>query len=160
MTMSPVPKAVNDQQRAMMWALVAVRRLARRASRTAGTQANEERHMLHPLEIREPSLARIVARLRRDHSAMKGYRIRLATALGYWQQGDPKAASQAPLVADDYMRFCQRHVRTERDLLPALRKVTSEAEWAAFNEAVAAVADPVMASTSGPARFAALSQFD
>jgi hypothetical protein len=53
-------------------------------------QANEERYLFRPVQAREPNLARTLAHLRRDHVAMKGYRIRLSEALSYWPKGDPK----------------------------------------------------------------------
>lgn len=179
--MSQVSKAMTDQQKAMVWALVAVRMTMRKALQT-GTkpdfrqlnkslayiervaegkhQANEERYLFRPLQAREPNLARTIARLRRDHVAMKGYRIRLSEALTYWHKGDPKAGPQAAIVAEDYLRFCQRHVRTEREVLPALRRVLSEREWIETGRALASVADPLAASRSRQERMTALQTFE
>ena len=87
--MSKDLKAMNDQQKAMLWALLAARMMTRKAL-LAGIkpdfplvkrllayiehfsekqhQPNEERHLFRLLETREPDLARTVARLRRDHA--------------------------------------------------------------------------------------------
>lgn len=175
--MSQVSKAMHDQQNAMIWALLAARMTMRKALLT-GTkpdfrqlkralayierfaegqhQANEERYLFRPVQAREPNLARTLARLRRDHVAMKGYRIRLSEALSYWHKGDPKAGPQAAIVAEDYLRFCQRHVRAEREVLPALQRVLSETEWTEVGRALGSVADPLATSGSRQERMAAL----
>ena len=179
--MSQVVRAVNDQQKAMVWALVAVRMAVRKALRSAVKpdfrqlktlltyverfaeqqhQVNEDRHIFRPLETREPAMARAIALLRRDHSAMKGYRIRLEEALTYWEKGDPKAGVQAPMVAEDYLHFCQRHARKERDLLPALRRICSDTEWTEIERAYASVADPLLGAKSRRERMKALQAFD
>jgi hemerythrin-like domain-containing protein len=166
-----MPRALQmiiEQQRAMSSALLAVRTLARKALRSGSSpdfsqltplvryverfpetlhQPNEERHLFRVVEVREPGLARLIARFRRDHSAMKGYGSRLRTALGYWQQGDPKAGRQTAIVADDYVRFCRQHARAERtDLLPAALKVLSDAEWLQIDQVLASVVDPLARS--------------
>jgi hemerythrin-like domain-containing protein len=123
-------------------------------------QANEERHLFPLVEKRVPALARLVARLRRDHVAMKGYRVRLAEALGYWQTGDPKSTRQAPVMAQDYLDFCLRHVRAERELLPALRQAVSDAEWNGIARDLATTDDALAAARSRRAREAALATFD
>jgi hemerythrin-like domain-containing protein len=171
---------MKDQQKAMVWALASLRNITRRAAETGHTadfrkiwrlmnyvermaerrhQANEERHLFRVIETRQPALARTVARLRRDHVAMKGYRIRLADALGWCQKGDPKSIRHAPIVAQDYLDFCARHVRTERDLLPALRRAVSDAEWKDIGNAFASVNDPLAAARSRHEREAALEKF-
>ena len=179
--MSNEMPAMKNQQKAMVWALVTLRNETRKASQ-AGTrpefgqikrlmryveriaerqhQVNEERHLLRPLEAREPALARTVARLRRDRVAMKGYRLRLAEAVGYWEQGDPRSASHAPVVAQDYLDICVRHVRAERNLMAAARKVLSDAEWSTAEGDFAAVRDPLAAARSRNERQAALARFD
>src|SRR5207248_1407256 len=165
--MPQVSKAMNDEQKAMVWTLAAVRLTARKALQTAikpdfpqlkrlltyverfgenQHQVTEERYLFRPIEKREPQLARTIARFRRDHSAMKGYRIRLSEVLSYWEKGDPKAGPQAAIVAEDYLRFCQRHARGERQLPPVLRRVASEAEWAEADRAFASIADPLAAA--------------
>ena len=88
----------------MVWVLVAVRMAVGKALQSAVKpdfrqlktllsyverfaeqqhQANEDRHIFRPLETRDPAMARTIAHLRRDHSAMKGYRVRLEEALTY-----------------------------------------------------------------------------
>ena len=173
--------AMNSRQKGMVWALVALRNVTRRAAQDGGTpdfrklarlinyvervaerqhQANEERHLFRRIETRQPALARTVARLRRDHVAMKGYRMRLAEALSYWQKGDPRSAKHAPVVAQDYLDFCERHVRAERDLLQALRRMVSDAEWSAMERDFDAVDDPLAEAQSRREREAALERFD
>ena len=109
---------ITQQQRAMSSALLAVRTIARKALRSGSSpdfsqlvplldyverfpetlhQANEEKYLLRVLEAREPRLARLVARLRRDHAVMKGYGQRLRTAVAYWRTGDPKAGRQTAI---------------------------------------------------------------
>lgn len=110
-------------------------------------QPNEDRHLFRALEGREPGLARLIARLRRDHAAMKGYGDRLRTAVGYWRTGDPNAGRQTEIMADDYARFCRRHARAERqDLLPAALKLLSDAEWSKIDLVLGNVADPLATS--------------
>lgn len=176
--MSHVLKAMKAQQRAMAWSLLMTAAIVRKALRSTSTpdfpqlhrlmgyierfvenkhQPNEERHLFRAAEARAPDLTRAVARLRRDHAAMKGYRIRLATALKYWEQGDPKAGPQAAVVVEDYLDFCRDHMRREQgELLPALHKLLSDSEWAGINDALAAVADPLTASRSKHDRMTAL----
>lgn len=171
-------QTMKNRQRAMLWALLEVRRTTRRALRSAVRpdfrelkrlmayvehfpeklhQQNEERYLFRAVETRQPALARTIARLRRDHSAMTGYGNRLRTALEYWEQGDPKAGQQSAMIADDYARFCQRHARMERrDLLPVALEVLSEGEWSQIDRAFEAAADPLAASGSGRDRAAAL----
>jgi hemerythrin-like domain-containing protein len=172
---------MKHQQKAMLWALVALRNETRRAAQAATLpdfgalkrlmnylervaerqhQANEDRHLFRPLETRQPALARTVARLRRDHVAMKGYRMRLAETVAYWQKGDPKSARHAPVVAQDYLDFCARHVRAECDLMPALRQAVSDTEWNAIGSGFAAVDDPLARARSRREREAALEKFD
>jgi hemerythrin-like domain-containing protein len=172
---------MKDQQKAMLWALVALRNKTRQAAQAATLpdfsalrrlmnyleraverqhQANEERHFFRPLETRQPVLARTVARLRRDHVAMKGYRVRLAETVAYWQKGDPRSARQAPVMAQDYLDFCVRHVRAERDLLPALRQAASDAEWRDIANGFAMVDDPLAKARSRCEREAAMRNFD
>ena len=161
---------IAEQQRAMSSALLAVRTIARKALRSGERpdfsrlmplvdyverfpetlhQPNEEKHLFRVLEAREPAMARLVARLRRDHAAMKGYGQRLRTAVSYWRTGDPNAGRQTALMADDYVRFCRRHARAERqDLLPAAAKLLSDAEWSKIDQALGAVVDPLAASRS------------
>ncbi len=149
--------------------LLAVRTLARQAVRTGRApdfqalapllkylerfsegvhQSNEEKLLFQPLQA-APDLARTLARLRRDHSAMRGYGNRLRTAAGYWQKGDPRAGQQVAIVADDYARFCRRHAREEQEiLLPAGLATFSKADWARLDQALAAVDDPLMRSRS------------
>ena len=161
---------ITKQQRAMSSALLAVRTIARKALQSGNSpdfsqlvplldyiehfpetlhQANEEKHLFRVLEAREPRLSRLVARLRRDHAAMKGYGQRLRTSLGYWRTGDPKAGRQTAIMADDYVRFCRQHARLEqRELLPAARELLSDAEWSTIDQALASVADPLALSKS------------
>jgi len=168
--MSRALQIIVDQQRAMSSALLAVRTIARKALRSGDRpdfsrlvpladylerfpetlhQPNEEKHLFRIMEAREPGLARLIARLRRDHAAMKGYGQRLRTAVGYWRIGDPNAGRQTALMADDYVRFCRRHARAERqDLLPAALKLLSDAEWSKIDQALGAVVDPLAASKS------------
>ncbi|MBV8191534.1 MAG: hemerythrin domain-containing protein [Alphaproteobacteria bacterium] len=173
--------AMRDQQKAMVWTVVALRNAIRRASRADTTpdfrtiqrlmnyiervteqqqQVNEERHLFRLLEKRIPAMTRTMSRLRRDHVAMKGYRMRLAETVNYWRQGDPKSARHAPVVAHDYLDFCERHVRAERDLLPALRKVLSDDEWSGIDRVFASVDDPMARGRSRREREAALETFD
>lgn len=150
--------------------LLAVRTMAHRALRSATTpdflqltalvkyverfpeaihQLNEEKLLFRTLEDRQPALARTVARFRRDHAAMKGYGIRLRTALRYWQQGDPKAGPLAANVANDYVRYCRQHARAERqDLLSAALWTFSREEWEQIDQALESVVDPVLRSRS------------
>jgi hemerythrin-like domain-containing protein len=172
---------MKDQQKAMVWALAALRNISRRAVQSNSApdfrkigrlinyvervaerqhQANEERHLFRPIETRQPALARTVARFRRDHVAMKGYRVRFAEAVSYWRTGDPKSTRHAPIVAQDYLDFCLRHVRAERDLMAALRQVVSDAEWSDIGNAFASVDDPLAAARSRREREAALEKFD
>ena len=173
--------AMRDQQKAMVWTVVALRNAIRRASRADTTpdfrtiqrlmnyiervteqqqQVNEERHLFRLLEKRIPAMTRTMSRLRRDHVAMKGYRMRLTETVNYWRQGDPKSARHAPVVAHDYLDFCERHVRAERDLLPALRKVLSDDEWSGIDRVFASVDDPMARGRSRREREAALEKFD
>lgn len=178
--MSESMKALKDQQKAMHWAVLELRNLTAQAQ-ASGTppdfallqrllnylervaerrhQPNEEKHLFRPLEARAADLKRLVHRLRRDHSAMTGYRIRLAEALGYWQKGDERSGRHATLVAEDYQTFCERHLREERELLARLREVLSDAEWAESERGFAAAADPVAAAGSTSERQAALQPF-
>ena len=166
--MSRTMQIIVDQQRAMSSALLAVRTIARKALRSGDRpdfsqlvplvdylerfpetlhQPNEEKHLFRVMEARAPGLARLIARLRRDHAAMKGYGQRLRPAVGYWQTGDPNAGRQTALMADDYVRFCRRHARAERqDLLPAALKLLSDTEWSKIDQSMGAVVDPLAAS--------------
>ena len=173
-------KAMKDQQKAMHWAVLELRTRTAKAQET-GTppdfavlrqlmndldrviekqhQPNEDKHLFRALEARAPDLKRLIHRLRRDHSAMTGYRIRLAEAVGYWQKGDDRSGRHATIVAEDYQTFCERHLREERELLGRLREALSEAEWTETERGFAAVADPVAAAGSTSERQAALQPF-
>ena len=173
-------KAMKDQQKAMHWAVLELRTLTARAQET-GTppdftllrqlmnyldrvaekqhQPNEDEHLFRALEARAPDLKRLIHRLRRDHSAMTGYRIRLAEAVGYWQKGDDRSGRHATIVAEDYQVFCERHLREERELLGRLREVLSEAEWAEAERGFDSVADPVAAASSTSERETAVRQY-
>jgi hemerythrin-like domain-containing protein len=172
---------MKDQQKAMLWTLVSLRNITRRAAETGHTpdfqklwrlmnyvermaeqqhQANEERHLFRAIETHQPAHARTVSRLRRDHVAMKGYRMRLAEALGWCQKGDPKSIRHAPVVAQDYLDFCSRHVRAERDLLSALRQTASDSEWNGIAEGLGLVDDPLAKARGRREREAALERFD
>ncbi len=159
---------LTQQQKAMSSALLAVRTMARKALRSGDRpdfsqlvplldyverfsetlhQANEEKYLFRVLEGREPRLTRLVARLRRDHAAMKGYGQRLRTSVGYWRTGDPKAGRQTAIMADDYVRFCRQHARLEqRELLPAALELLSDAEWSKIDQVLASVGDPLALS--------------
>jgi hypothetical protein len=63
-------------------------------------------------------------------------------------------------VAQDYLDFCVRHIRAERDLMPALRQAVSDAEWNDIGCAFASVDDPVAKARSQHGREAALARFD
>jgi hemerythrin-like domain-containing protein len=147
--------------------LLAVRTIARRAIRSGQApdfpamsallaylqsfsegphQSNEERFLFQPLQA-QPDLTRTLARLRRDHSAMKGYGNRLRAAAGYWQQGDPRAGQQVAIVSDDYVRFCRRHAREEQEVLGRLETL-SPANRARLEQALAALDDPLVRSNS------------
>jgi branched-chain amino acid transport system ATP-binding protein len=165
--MSRALQIITQQQRAMSSVLLAVRTIARKALRSGSNpdfsqlvslvdyverfpetlhQANEEKYLFRVLEAREP---RLVARLRRDHAAMKGYGQRLRTAVAYWRTGDPKAGRQTAIMADDYVRFCRQHARLEqRELLPAALELLSDAEWSKTDQALASVVDPLALSKS------------
>jgi hemerythrin-like domain-containing protein len=173
-------ETMKDRHNAMLWTLLAVRRMIRRALQSAIKpdfrelrrltsylehfpeklhQPNEEQYLFRAVEAREPGLARTIARLRRDHAAMIGYGDRLRTNLGYWEQGDPRSGSQSAMIVDDYARFCLRHVRAEqRELLPAALEVLSEKEWSHIDRAFASVADSLAASKTRPDRDEALMQ--
>jgi hemerythrin-like domain-containing protein len=174
-------KAMKDEQKAMLWVLVALRNITRRAAQTGSMpdfpklrrlmnyverlaerqhQAVEERYLFRPLETHRPALVRTMARLRRDHVAMKGYRLRLAEAVDYWQKGDPKSARHAPAVAQDYLDFCASHMRAERDLVPALRQAVSDAEWNDIANGFGAVIDPLARARGRRERETALDSFD
>jgi branched-chain amino acid transport system ATP-binding protein len=168
--MSRALQIITQQQKAMSSVLLAVRTIARKALRSGSSpdfsqlvplvdyverfpetlhQANEEKYLFRVLEAREPRLARLVARLRRDHAAMKGYGQRLRTAVAYWRTGDPKAGRQTAIMADDYVRFCRQHARLEqRELLPAALELLSDAEWSKTDQALASVVDPLALSKS------------
>jgi hemerythrin-like domain-containing protein len=168
--MPRTPQIIAQQQRAMSSALLAVRTIARKALRSGSRpdfaqlvplvdyvecfaetlhQANEEKYLFRILEARQPGLARLVARLRRDHAAMKGYGQRLRAAVGYWRTGDPNAGRQTAIMADDYLRFCRQHARVERrDLLPAALESLSDAEWLKIDQVLASVVDPLALSKS------------
>ena len=147
--MQDLARAMIGRQRACLSSLLALRRGVRAAlkakrspdfkrlkelmneveRRERQDQQVEERHLLTPLEARQPSLAPVLKRLRRDHSSLKGYGIRLRSHLGYWEQGDPNAASQAATVANDYAHFCLLHLRNEhRHVIPAAEKALTEQE--------------------------------
>ncbi len=120
-------------------------------------QPNEERYLFRAVEARQPALARTIARLRRDHSAMTGYGNRLRTVLGYWEQGDPKAGQQSAMIVNDYALFCQRHARAERrEVLPVALEVLSESEWSQIDRAFQSAADPLADSRSRRDRDTAL----
>lgn len=174
-------QTMKDRQRAMLWALLAVRRTIRGALRSAVRpdflelkrlmayverfpeklhQPNEEKYLFRAVEARQPALARTIARLRRDHSAMTGYGNRLRAALAYWEQGDPNAGQQSAMIADDYARFCQRHARAERDLLPVAIEVLSDSEWSKIDRAFEVAADPLAASGNGRDRAEVLLKLD
>ncbi|MGZ5899090.1 MAG: hemerythrin domain-containing protein [Reyranella sp.] len=166
--MSRALQIITQQQNAMSSALLAVRTIARKALRSGNSpdfsqlaplvnyverfpetlhQANEEKYLFRVMEAREPRLARLVARLRRDHAAMKGYGQRLRTAVGYWRTGDPNAGRQTAIMADDYVRFCRQHARLEqRDLLAAALELLSDAEWSKIDQGLASVVDPLARS--------------
>jgi len=178
--MSQATKLMQGQRRAMLWALLAVRSITRRALRSAIRpdfaqlnrlmgyverfpenvhQPNEERVLFSKVVACEPSMARTVARLRRDHSAMKGYGNRLRSTLRFWQQGDPNAGPLAASIADDYSHFCMRHMRAERrELLPVAERVLTESQWLDAERAFESAADPLAASRSERERMAALLQ--
>src|SRR4029077_7051158 len=109
--MPRTPQIIAQQQRAMSSALLAVRTIALKALRSGSRpdfaqlvplvdyvecfaetlhQANEEKYLFRILEARQPGLARLVARLRRDHAAMKGYGQRLRAPVGYLGGGGPQ----------------------------------------------------------------------
>ena len=179
--MSRALQVITQQQRAMSSALLTVRTLARKALRSGSSpdfsqlaplldylerfpetlhQASEEKHLFRALEAREPRLVRLVARLRRDHAAMKGYGQRLRTAVAYWRTGDPKAGRQTALMADDYVRFCRQHARLEqRELLPAALELLSDAEWSKIDQALGSIPDPLANSKSRRDCEIALKQF-
>jgi hemerythrin-like domain-containing protein len=98
---------------------------------------------------REPGMARMVARLRRDHAASTGYANRLGDALADWERGNPKAGPHAADVANDFARFMWRHACfEEREILPIARAAFTEAEWRAVDRAFTAAADPLIGSAS------------
>lgn len=169
---------MKRQQRAALWALLAVRRTIRQALRSAIKpnfewlqklmkyveryaenihQPNEDHMLFNAVARREPMLARTVARLRRDHATMKGYGNRLRATLTYWQQGDRAAGPLAVAVADDYAFFCLRHMRSERrDLLPAARNLLTISDWRSAGQAFEAAADPLALSRNEGERISAL----
>src|SRR5260370_37668483 len=148
--MSRALQIITQQQRAMSSALLAVRTIARKSLRSGSNpdfsqlaslvdyvarfpetlhQANEEKHLFRVLEAREPRLARLVARLRRDHAAMKGYGQRLRAAVGYWRTGHANAGRQTGIMADDYLRFWPRQARgAPRDVLTRARQLVSDGQ--------------------------------
>jgi len=167
------PRAIemmNDRQRAMSSTLLAVRAMARAALRSGSKpdfaqmrrligyverypqrshQPAEERHLLHAVLAREPSAKGAVARARRDHAACIGHYVRLETALGNWERGDPAGGREVALHADEYARFCRLHARVEaRDVLSVALKVLSEDQWRAIEQAFATANDPLEASKS------------
>lgn len=105
--------------------------------------------MFRVLLRREPAMARVVARLRRDHAANTGYANRLRDALANWECDDSKAALHAAHIANDFARFMWRHARfEEREVLPSARVAFTEAEWRAVGTAFTAAADPLIGSES------------
>jgi len=161
---------MHDRQRAMSSTLLAMRTIARRSLK-AGTppdfaqlrrllrylerfpqglhQPLEEKHLFPAVLRRDPGAERAVKRAKRDHAACVGYLDRLRTALAYWQKGDPAAGPQVAVLADDYARFCRLHARIEsRDVLSVARKVLSEQDWRAIEQAYGAVDDPLARSRS------------
>ena len=169
---------LNGQQRTMLWALLTVRRITRQAFRSRVKpdfaclkklttyldryaenihQPNEEHTLFSVVASRGPAADRLIARLRRDHSAMKGYGIRLRTALAHWEQGDPSAGPLTAAVANDYAYFCLRHGRVERhELLPVAQRVLTNSEWLSAGTAFEASADPLAASRNDRDRTNAL----
>jgi hemerythrin-like domain-containing protein len=158
---------IAAQQRAMSSALLAIRTIARRALRSTAApdfsqlaalaryverfpetihQSNEERLLFQAIESRQPTLARTVARFRRDHAAIKGYGNRLRSALRYWQQGDPQAGPQVAVIADDYVRYSRQHARAEQALLSAEIAIFSGAELTQIDRAFDSALDPLARS--------------
>jgi len=162
----------------MLWALLSLRRVTRRALRSSIKpdfawlrklttyverypenihQPNEDHLLFSPIATREPALARTIARLRRDHAAMKGYGNRLRGALACWEQGDPSASRLAAALAEDYARFCERHCRSERrELLPAAERLLANSEWLKVGQACEAAADLLATSRNDRERTVAL----
>jgi hemerythrin-like domain-containing protein len=168
-----MPRAIemmNNRQRAMARALLAMRTMARAALRSGNPpafqqmrrligyierfpqkthQPAEEQHLFRAVLAREPSASRAVTRARRDHAACVGHFVRLQTALNNWERGDPAAGPEVALHADEYARFCRLHGRVEtRDLVSVALKVLSADEWRAIERAYAAANDPLEASKS------------
>jgi hemerythrin-like domain-containing protein len=168
-----MPRAIemmNERQRAMSSALLAVRTLARAAVRSQSKpdfaqlkrlvgyverfpqkihQVAEEQHLFRAILAREPNTGGAVARAKRDHAACMGYFVRMSTALKHWENGSPTAGKEVALYADEYVRFCRLHARAEaRDLLSVALKVLSDSEWQTIERAYAAANDPLAASKS------------
>jgi hemerythrin-like domain-containing protein len=161
---------MNDRQRAMSSALLAVRTMARNAIRSQSQpdfrqlkrlvgyverfpqqihQAAEEQHLFRAILAREPNAGRAVARAKRDHAACMGHFVRMSTALKHWESGSPTVGNEVALYADEYVRFCRLHARVEaRDLLSVALKVLSDGDWQRIERAYAAANDPLAASKS------------
>ncbi len=117
-----MPRAIeimNDRQRAMSSALLAVRTMARRALRSHSApdfrqmwrlvrcverfpqkahQPAEEQHLFAAILAREPNAFRAVARAKRDHAGCMGHLVRLRMSLTRWERGDPAAAPRSPCM--------------------------------------------------------------
>src|SRR4249920_1051727 len=112
--MPSVSRIIHQQHRAMASVLFALRAHTRQALRSGNRpdfrwlrmlaeyverfpgrlhHPNEETYLYRVLLRREPTTARMVARLRRDHAASTGYANRLRAALADWERGDPKAGA-------------------------------------------------------------------
>jgi branched-chain amino acid transport system ATP-binding protein len=168
--MPNVTRIIKQQHRATASVLFAMRALTRQALRSGNRpdflwlrtlagyverfperlhHPNEEAYLYRVLLRREPSMARMVARLRRDHAASTGYATRLHDALADWECGNPKAGPLSAYVASDFARFMWRHARLEeREILPIARVAFTEAEWREVERAFTAAADPLIGSGS------------
>jgi hemerythrin-like domain-containing protein len=168
--MPNLTQIIKQQHRATASVLFALRALTRHALRSGNRpdfrwlrtlagynerfperlhHPNEETYLFSVLLRREPGMARMVARLRRDHAASTGYANRLRDALADWGRGNPKAGLHSAHVANDSARFMWRHACfEEREILPIARAAFKEAEWQAVERAFIAAADPLIGSGS------------
>jgi hemerythrin-like domain-containing protein len=179
--MPNVIRIIKQQHRAATSVIFAVRAISRKALRSGNPpdfrwlrtlleyidrfperlhQANEDTFLFRALLRHEPGMARMIARLRRDHAANTGYASRLREALADWERGNPKAGPYSVHVANDFARFVWRHGRFEqRELLPAAQAALSDAEWREVERAFSATGDPLAGSSSRRQCEAALQRF-
>jgi hemerythrin-like domain-containing protein len=105
----------------------------------------KESELLFPkLRQRAPELGQVLDQLDRDHaSGEKSIRDLEHALLAFEVMGEPRRAAFEQAV-EQYIAFYLQHMGVEeKDILPAARRVFSEADWQELDAAFAANRDPL-----------------